>query len=632
MSDLDDRLTDILNGKDAPPIGQAGAPSVDAGEDDPLFSDPIFQKGKAAKPPVASTTQPTPKVTPPAASTTSEDKPAPVDTSKMDWPKYIGSTLSNVPADVKPTAQSIAEPFMHPSETFQAMGALGKGLYSKAAGALGVEQPADQKVADEAPVEATKQYFIDKYGSKEAFFQTLHDHPLQTMMDISVPFTLGETALARAPGILGDLGAASGAIGAATDPLRIATTGAGVASKALTSATALPLALKSGATLEGLNQAAAAGRTADPAFWAHWTGSAQPIELVDAVQAANSQLAKVKNDDYVTRMQGQKSFTQPLPFDQIDKALTDAQTANTTVRGAPVNRGIQEAIDATTAKINEFRNQPVNPGANSIVDLDNLKKGLDEIRSNYDFSSPQAAVITKIRQSVFNTIKNADSGYAQIMEDYANRANQLRDIRKTVLAGNNAATGSSVSKLIKAQSKGYTKNLLDQLAKIDPSIPARIAGTELNETMPIGLRGYLGSLTTQLGLGGALGSMFHPGALGALALSSPKVAGGLQYTIGALTGRPATYLQQAQKLVPAPARGALYESGKEEQIQNPKQQNAGGRRGRANGGRLNGVTTAEMLMQAMEQAKKNDTQASKPLLNLPDEAITRALAIANQIT
>jgi hypothetical protein len=66
--------------------------------------------------------------------------------------------------------------------------------------------------------------------------------------------------------------------------------------------------------------------------------------------------------------------------------------------------------------------------------------------------------------------------------------------------------------------------------------------------------------------------------------------------------------------------------------QGQPQRNAGGRVGRASGGRLGGVTTAAMLVAAAERAKKNNGKTTEALLNQPDEAITRALAIANRRT
>jgi hypothetical protein len=58
----------------------------------------------------------------------------------------------------------------------------------------------------------------------------------------------------------------------------------------------------------------------------------------------------------------------------------------------------------------------------------------------------------------------------------------------------------------------------------------------------------------------------------------------------------------------------------------------GGRIERASGGRIgmDHGQRAEALIRAAEAARKQEGQATKPLLNLPDETITRALSIANR--
>lgn len=58
---------------------------------------------------------------------------------------------------------------------------------------------------------------------------------------------------------------------------------------------------------------------------------------------------------------------------------------------------------------------------------------------------------------------------------------------------------------------------------------------------------------------------------------------------------------------------------------------SGGRIGRARGGRvMDHEAEADRLIGAAEKAKKNHAAATKPLLNVPDEAVTHALSIANE--
>jgi hypothetical protein len=65
----------------------------------------------------------------------------------------------------------------------------------------------------------------------------------------------------------------------------------------------------------------------------------------------------------------------------------------------------------------------------------------------------------------------------------------------------------------------------------------------------------------------------------------------------------------------------LYQAGAEDQ-----------RTGRATGGRAHRDPgkAAEALIKRAESALKNQGKMTKPLLGLPDEAITRALRVANR--
>jgi len=55
----------------------------------------------------------------------------------------------------------------------------------------------------------------------------------------------------------------------------------------------------------------------------------------------------------------------------------------------------------------------------------------------------------------------------------------------------------------------------------------------------------------------------------------------------------------------------------------------GGRVGRASGGAVNHASEADRLVALADRAKKSHNNQTKPLLAVPDETITHALAIAN---
>lgn len=568
-----------------------------------------------------------------ASPSVAQAKPAPQtdqDWEKMPWGQAIGMGIQNVPESAVRFGKGMVEPFMHPQETASALGELGKGAYSKLQGAFGVEQDPAEKAKKEAAINAAGEALKQQYGTEAGWKKSIATRPVETLGDISIPFTGGETLLGRAPGILGEAGKLSGTIGAVTDPVRIAAKTPELAAKAVTTATAGPFWLKSGSSIEGLQQAAKAGMTGDEHFWNHWSGMASPAELVDSVQGAVKTAQENRRSEYLSGMKDQTKLTQPLQYDLINDAVNKIRTDNTTVGGMPKNVGIQQALNEAEQLIGQWQNQKPVQGAHSITDMDALKRRVDELRSQYPKGSPEEAVLTGVRQSIYDTIAKQDSGYAKIMQDYGNASDQLRDFKKTLGAGQNTATATSVQKLINAQSKGASKDLLKEIAEIDPSIPARIAGTELHELMPQGLRGYLGTLGGQLGVSGMLGSIFHPAALASLLGSSPRVAGGVQYGLGTILGRPATYAQKVEKTIPAEARALSYGAGRAEEEQNPNQQSAGGRIGRASGGSVVSSDKADRLIKAAESAKKAINSRTEVLLDQPDEKIASALAIAKR--
>jgi hypothetical protein len=545
----------------------------------------------------------------------------------------IGDVLSSAKERFVPSAKTFGEslitPFLHPKETAQAIGQLGTGLYSKAEGALGYSQNAKKKAEDEAAVNQMGQLMKERYGSVEAAKRTFAEDPVGFLADVSMPLTGGGSLAARAPGVVGKLGKATATVGSAIDPLSVAMKAPKVAAEAAGKAFSLPATLASGASFKSLKDAREAGATANPVFWEHYTGKAPPAAAVEAVEGAIDRIRKDASAEYMKGMKGIDS-TRPLPYDLVDNALQEARDIAYSKSGVPMS----PQLDRTYQTLEKLvADQKVSGKiAHNLENFDELKRMLRSYgfdAAGYDGRSRKLAtmVADAAKQTIVSDEKlpgsklpkyGAQPEYAKIMEGYGNALDDLGEMKYAFT--NAKTTDKKLSNIVKGQTGGKKGELLERLAQINPDIPYMIAGQELAPWFPGGLRGTLSSL----GISG-LALATRPEALAHAALISPKIVGGVSYGIGRAGALPERTYRAVR-----PAVEVGRQAGRTEEVLNAPQQAHGGRIHRASGGRLTGIITAPMLVAAAERAKKGHGKATEPLLNQSDEAITRALAIANQ--
>ena len=517
----------------------------------------------------------------------------------------MGAATSFIPSAVE-FGKSLVHPIMHPIETGQAIGALGKGLYSKAAGAFGAEQDPTQKAETEAPVEALKKHFVDRYGSVESAKRTFATDPVGFLADVSTPLTLGGSFAARAPGVIGKVGQITQKAGSVIDPVSATAS----AAAAIPKVTAIPAFWKSGTSFRSMSDAAKAGADLNPTFWQHMTGQGTPQDVVKAVQDGVSQIQKQASAEYLAGMDAIKA-AKPLDYTNVLNTL-DAQKGRAyTAGGIQKNEAAAAAIKEMDNKIAEFYFQKQHPTAHTITDFDELKKALDDIAFRYKGEPVAHGAITNVRKAVYNTIADADPRYAQIMENYSQTADLVKELSKDLLGPNSNTVATRMRKILKDQDKATKGRLLEELAKINPDIPYMIAGQELSQLFPQGIRGALTSA----------GAIYGAGPLGAMTvpLMSPRVGGGMQYGLGAVTGVPG----QVEKRIPAPVRAGAYGAGEATRALEEE------RPERRAGGRI-GSGIAESLMRAAEKAKRELGKETETLLNAPDEHIAKALDIAKR--
>lgn len=602
------------------------APSKEDRSQNPLYNRELL-KGIMGQlpmePPAAPTADPAAPATPsvPAAAPPGGSG-AGHDEKTMSWSEVPAEAAKNLGPSLMGVGESMVQPIVHPLDTAAAVGKLGKGLYSKASGALGAQQDPKLKAEEESPVDAVVSFYKDRYGTEEGFKQALAKDPAGVAADFSTFLTGGGSALARAPGKLGKIGEAARYAGTA-GPIgegvqKVAETGARALTSAATTPTSAILSFTTGKPFKTLQDAAKAGFAHSPEFLRHLAGEGSADEIVNRVEGAMSSIADKRSKDYIAGMKDPTASTVQLGYGMIDKAIADA-TPKFTHLGKVYNQEAKNAFDKAAAKIDEWRTQPAQPGAHTIEDMDKLKRALDEIHveysKDYGADSPAARVVSDIRRSVFDTIKAQDPRYAEVMERYADATRQLKEMRKDLIGGRTTTVGGKMRKLLAGgKDKSHKEQLLAELEKIDPDIGYALAGHELSNLVPQGAIARIAAGTKAALVGTAAGAAapFNPMMLAGAGAFSPAIAGLTQYGIGAAAGLPSK--------VPPAFPYALGEI-KENESYRPK---------RATGGKISRGMTADMIISAVKRAHNAGKNETEDMLNLPDESVAKALDIAKR--
>lgn len=177
----------------------------------------------------------------------------PVDTQEAPtraWSDVPQEALDNLLPSAKKLVVDTITPFTQPIETVKAIGRLAGGVASK----LGIGD------FDEATADAVGQAILDRYGSVEAFKNTVATDPVGLLSDIAGVLSGGSLAAARAPGVVGRAAQAAGKVGEYVDPISGGLKAVGAAGRGVGNVMSEVSALTSGTSSDAIRTMQQAGR------------------------------------------------------------------------------------------------------------------------------------------------------------------------------------------------------------------------------------------------------------------------------------------------------------------------------------------------------------------------------------
>jgi hypothetical protein len=519
---------------------------------------------------------------------------------------YLAGALKNAPGSAAKVGEGLYNAakyvWNNPSETAEVIGKAGVGLLSKANTALG---GTDRYEEGEKLVDVV---WNDAKGRWENPAKTFHDDPFAISLDVAT-VAPGIGMAGRAAG-LGKLATGVEKVAALGDPVNLALQGAKLGTKAVTRPTAAllryPEAVATGVPLNALKIAEQSGRSADPAvrgaFRTGMKGSGDPREIARTAVSAMEEKRRAMSNGYVA--QRGELTTQELPMTDIRSAFNDAMMAANRY-GTRVGTPVVDALKKMDDKIRLYEAHP-DAGARTAVQLDLLKRDLNDIVRELNPSDRGA--VASVPKSVRDTIATVDGKYADMMDYWQNWIATMRDLQSTLGTGDRVSETARLAKLMSTMKNNDKLNLLKQLEDTPSgkNLKEMIAGAAFKDIMPPAMQGFgLGILGPILAGG--------PHGMAAAAAASPRLAGLTQYGIGRTES-----LVNAIPKPPAVATNVLSQIGQE-------------REGRKSGGRVSKhEADADQLVRAAERAKKGWSAQTEPLLNQSDEAVAKALEVANR--
>lgn len=398
---------------------------------------------------------------------------------------------------------------------------------------------------------AVGEYIADRYGGLENIKKTIATDSAGFAADLAGLLSGGSTIAAKIATKSSKLAKAAPALkkaaekAALIDPITLtAKVGAKGTTKVAGKVAAPVLALTSGVGKKSIEQAYEAGFEGGKAleeFRDNMKG-ADPQLILDDAMANLEKLRQEKNATYASGMKNLEASDVKIGYNKIDYALNQAKK-----KAGSIDTKTSRVLKRVESMINQAKES----GFNSPVQMDELKRAINEVRMDQPAGSQRQTVVAEIQNTIRDTINKAAPEYGKTMELYADASEKMKELKQVLSVGKNPDT--ALRKLLSVMRDNVQTNygkratLAEELG--GSSLLNKIAGQELSSLMPRGITGrLLGGGAVGFGaVTGGVGGLLTPGAIPALAAASPRLIG----EAAQLTGQARRVTQRAAQVLPA---------------------------------------------------------------------------------
>ena len=454
----------------------------------------------------------------------------------------LSRAVTNTPKSALEFGRNIYESVIHPLDTLEGIGHLvvgaGHALKPKHIEAFMQKGGWEEKDLEKSiqTANAVGDFYKNRYGSVEGFKEAVATDPVGVASDLATILS-GGAGLANKTGVVTKATELAGKMGASPEALATAGKVAEnlnpvTATGNVVSAVGKPLlGSLTGVGSENIANAAKSGFMGDTSFINQKRGNSPMNAPLDAARANLLAMRQNKNNAYrsgMTDITGDKSV---LSFNDIDSALQKAKDS-ISFKGKAKDDVALQNIDELSKEINAWRN--LNPAEYHTPEgLDALKQRIGAITNRIPYEEANS---NRIGGDIYNSVKDTISAqapkYAEVMSDYHEASDVIKEIEKALSLGNKASADTAIRKLQSITRNNVNTNygqrltLAQQLEKEGgkPFINA-LSGQAMSSPVARGLAGTVENLS-------ALGGLINPTLLAAIPFQTPSLVAEALYAGG----------------------------------------------------------------------------------------------------
>ena len=462
------------------------------------------------------------------------------------WSDVLSRAYANIPSSAVEMGKGIYQAVAHPIQT-------AGGVMDLAAGTLHNITPehisdwidkADwNPEAKERAVQTANSVghiYKNRYGSSEGFKEALATDPVGVASDVATLLS-GGAGVASKTGLAYKAGKTAAELGIPESALNVAGKVAENvnpinATQNIVSGVGKPLlGAMTGTGEENIANAFKAGEIGDTSFVNQMRGNAPMNEPLNSARSNLATMRQNRGNEYRSGMTDITNDKSVLNFDDIDKALKNTKDSISFKgqAGAEVPTKVHEDLSKI---VNEWKN--LDPAEYHTPEgLDFLKQKIGDYTQSIGFEHANAnRVGSDIYNAVKGTISDQAPKYAEVMKDYHEASDAIKEIEKGLSLGNRASADTAMRKLQSLTRNNVNTNYgqrltLAQQLEQEGGIPFinALSGQAMNSSRA---RGLAGTLETGTGIA----ALSNPAFLAALPFQTPRLVGEGLYKLGQAKG------------------------------------------------------------------------------------------------